>query len=187
MIDFSFVDLRLLFPRMSDFMVLILDSINNSWYLVGIILMVIGEWKLFKKFGEKSWKSLVPFYNTYLLYKHTWSRKAFWFYMLSSVLFNLAQVTSQYMAQYNPVSFLPTIVILIAIPCGIVATACSILYAIRMAEAFGKRKLFCVGLLFLYPGFIAILGFGRSKYIGVSEEDRESDIAYDLSPETEGI
>ena len=187
MIDFSFVDFRLLFPGIAESMVLMLEGINKLLYLVGIVLMVIGEWKLFKKFGEKSWKSLVPFYNTYLLYKHTWSRKAFGFYMLSSVLFNIAQTASQNLAQHNPNSLWPTIILLLAVPFGIVAAVCSILYAIRMAEAFGKRKLFCVGLLILYPVFIAILGFGRSKYIGVPEEDREADIADDLRCETEGI
>lgn len=30
-----------------------------------VILMIIGQWKLFQKAGEKGWKSIVPFLNVY--------------------------------------------------------------------------------------------------------------------------
>ena len=166
MLDFSFTDPRLLFPNITESFAHTLENISTSWYFIGLLLIVIGEWKLFKKFGEKPWKSLVPFYNTYIMYKRAWSKRNFWIYFLSSALFTIAQNTSNSLAHYFPDSSWKTLIILIALPLGIVAATCSILYAFRIAEAFGKGKLFCVGLLVIYPIFISILGFGRSRYVG---------------------
>lgn len=33
------------------------------------VLMIVGIWKMFEKAGEAGWKSLIPFYNSYILYK----------------------------------------------------------------------------------------------------------------------
>jgi hypothetical protein len=187
MLDFSFVDPRLLFPNIAESTALAMENIILLLELFGLILMVMGEWKLFKKFGEKSWKSIVPYYNTYLTYKHTWSKRAFWVYILSSILFNAAQTASKDLAQYYPDKIWPTLIILIALPLGIVAATCSVLYAIRMAEVFGKGKLFCVGLLILYPVFIAILGFGKSKYVGICGADQTTEATDDLQSESEVI
>jgi hypothetical protein len=33
------------------------------------LLTIIGVWKMFTKAGEKGWKSIIPFYNTYILFK----------------------------------------------------------------------------------------------------------------------
>jgi hypothetical protein len=176
MLDFSFADPRLLFPNINESFALILENISTAWYFISFALMVIGEWKLFRKLGEKPWKSIVPYYNTYIMYKRTWSKKAFWIYFLSSTMFNIAQNTSKSLAQSMPDSGWGTIIILIAFPLGIIAAICSILYALRIAEAFGKGKLFCVGLLVVYPIFIAILGFGKSRYVGPFSEAKANDV-----------
>ena len=67
MLDFSFTDPRLLFPGITESFAHILENISTTWYFISLLLIVIGEWKLFKKFGEKPWKSLVPYYNTYIV------------------------------------------------------------------------------------------------------------------------
>ena len=144
MIDFSFVDPRLLFPNITESFAHIIENISTAWYFISFFLMVIGEWKLFKKFGEKPWKSLVPYLNTYVVYKRTWKKNVFWIYLLTSTLFNLAQNASKSFAQSMPDSGWGTLTLLIALPLGIIAAICSILYAIRIAEAFGKRKIFVI-------------------------------------------
>ncbi len=35
--------------------------------LAVLIITIIGEWKLFEKAGYAGWKSLIPFYNMYIL------------------------------------------------------------------------------------------------------------------------
>lgn len=34
-----------------------------------LVLMIVAEWKIFTKAGEKGWKCLIPFYNLYILVK----------------------------------------------------------------------------------------------------------------------
>ena len=56
--------------------------------MVSIICWVIGmvgRWKVFEKAGIDGWKSLIPFYGTYLLYRHTWVRGR-WLFILQILL-----------------------------------------------------------------------------------------------------
>ena len=166
MFDFSYLDPKLLFPNITEGWALAIDSFSNLLSIVSIILIIVAEWKLFKKFGEKPWKSLVPYYNAYILYKHSWSKKAFWIYFLSSTLFDICHGISSYLADNAPNGIWMTLLVLISLPFGIIAAVCSILYAFRLAEAFGKGKIFSVGLMLMYSVFISILGIGKAQYIG---------------------
>jgi hypothetical protein len=38
-------------------------------YVAVIVLLVVAYWKIFVKAGEAGWKSLIPFYNTYTLFR----------------------------------------------------------------------------------------------------------------------
>lgn len=38
-------------------------------YVAVLVLMIVGMWKLFEKAGEAGWKSIVPFYNTYTMFR----------------------------------------------------------------------------------------------------------------------
>ena len=187
MLDFSFTDPRLLFPSITESFAHIIENISTTWYFISLLLIVIGEWKLFKKFGEKPWKSLVPYYNTYIMYKRTWGKRNFWIYFLTSTLFTIAQNTSNSLAHHFPDSSWKTFILLIALPFGIIATVCSILYTLRLSEAFGKGKLFCVGLLIIYPIFIAILGFGRSRYVGHVSEAQTQKVSLEAESKEEVI
>ena len=68
-----------------------------AWQLVGVgavfllvvgiigiavaVLMIVAEWKLFRKAGVPGWGAIIPFYNTYLLYKIVWG-SGWWFLTL---------------------------------------------------------------------------------------------------------
>ena len=45
--------------------------------IIFCLLVIIGYFKIFEKANEKGWKSLIPFYNIYLLYKIFWQTKYF--------------------------------------------------------------------------------------------------------------
>lgn len=47
-------------------------------WLVVAILMIAGLWMVFVKAGEKGWKSLIPFYNTWVLWEIV-GRPGWWF------------------------------------------------------------------------------------------------------------
>ena len=187
MLDFSFTDPRLLFPNITESFAHIIENISTTWYFISLLLIVIGEWSLFKKFGEKPWKSLVPYYNTYIMYKRTWSKRSFWIYFLTSTVFAIAQNASNSLAHHFPNSSWKTFIILIALPFCIIATVCSILYTLRLSEAFGKGKLFCVGLMVIYPIFIVILGFGKSRYVGPISEAQAQDFTEATEPKEEVV
>ena len=41
-------------------------------WLVVMVAMIVAMWKLFEKAGEAGWKSLIPFYSNYILFKIAW-------------------------------------------------------------------------------------------------------------------
>jgi hypothetical protein len=47
------------------------------------IMMVVAWWKVFTKAGEAGWKSLIPFYNLYVLCRI--AGKSFWWFLLMFV------------------------------------------------------------------------------------------------------
>ena len=47
------------------------------------ILVIIGMWKVFTKAGEPGWMSLIPFLNTYKLYKIAWGNG--WLFLLGLI------------------------------------------------------------------------------------------------------
>lgn len=50
----------------------LIGAMGIGFYLVMFvlgILCIVAWWKIFEKAGEDGWKSLIPFYNTYILFK----------------------------------------------------------------------------------------------------------------------
>ena len=103
------------------------------------VVEVIGMWKVFVKAGIEGWKSLIPIYNLVLLYK---------------------------LVGLNPLLILTAL-----IPCvgGIVLVVITYIAYYRLALAFGKSTGFAIGLMFLTPIFMCILGFGKAEFQGVPE------------------
>lgn len=108
--------------------------------LVAVILMIIATWKIYKKAGKPGWAALVPFYKEYVLAEITWGNG--WFFLI-------------------------TFAAVIPVIGGISVIVFTILTYIKLAKSFGKDGGFAVGLIFLNPVFIAILGFDKSQYLGV--------------------
>lgn len=102
------------------------------FYLALCVLMIIAQWKIFEKAGEAGWKILIPFYNSYIIFRIAWSKPLYFLLM-----------------------FIPFVNVVV----GIILT-------LKLSKAFGKSTGFFLGLLFLQPIFMLILGFDNSKYIG---------------------
>ena len=76
------------------------------------VLQVVAMWKLFTKAGEKGWKSIIPIYNTVILFKI--SGVSPWFIVVIALLYCLPYV-------------------------GIIAGSIVLIYQIYMlAKSFGK-------------------------------------------------
>ena len=104
--------------------------------LVVYILVVIAMWKVFTKAGKPGWASLIPVYNMVVM--------------------------------YQIVGLNPWLLLLYLIPVvnWIAALVLSIMQNVKLAKVFGKSTGFAIGLIFLNPIFLLILGFGDAKYIG---------------------
>lgn len=125
--------------------------------LVLYVLLVIANWKIFTKAGEKGWKSIIPIYNVYILYKISWKVSMFWISLALIVLYSIFAA----LAQDGNTFFL--ILALIAI---IAVAVIEIMQLHKLSKSYGHGAGFTVGLVLLNTIFMLILGLGSSQYIG---------------------
>ena len=74
---------------------LIVDILVTPENVIGFILnisMLVAMCLIFKAWNENWWKSLIPFYSTYIIYKHTWKRRKLFFVV--QLLFELVNKRS---------------------------------------------------------------------------------------------
>ncbi len=124
------------------------------------IFYAIGGYRVFTKCGEAGWKAFIPFYNTYVQYRLTWkpimALPAIVLPILSSQLSSIAGDNAM-------VSALSIII-------GLAGAVVLLLGNIKLAKSFGHGVGYGLGLYFLQPIFIMILGFGSDEYIGNTTE-----------------
>jgi len=101
------------------------------------IVMLIAEWKMFKKAGKNGWEAIIPIYN----------------------LIVLCEIT-----KINPLFCLVLLASPIPVVGGLVSLALMVFIYIRLAQAFGKSNGFVVGLVLLSPIFVSMLAFGKDTY-----------------------
>ncbi|MCH3971941.1 MAG: DUF5684 domain-containing protein [Oscillospiraceae bacterium] len=120
------------------------------------VFYVVALWRVFTKAHVAGWKSVVPFYNLYLLFKISWDKKMFWA-LFGSLL--LAALMRSFSGMFVPE--------MLASLLTIVADIVYILMNVNLSRSFGNQGWFTLGLIFLNPAFIVILGFStRQKYLG---------------------
>lgn len=129
--------------------------------LVYYIIMVIAQWRIFAKAGQPGWKSIIPFYNSYILYKIVWQVKWFW------IVFGLGILSSvvSWLNMSGGNGFLLAVSRIIVV----VAFILSVFLCSKTAKAYGKGIGFTVGLVLLHPIFMLILAFGSAEYVGAQE------------------
>lgn len=135
------------------------------------ILMIIANWKIFKKAGEPGWKSIIPIYNVYIMFKIVNMKNWFWWLIAINICasimfavdgFSPYTMTDAQFANFNYGAHPTTIIALLII--AIAEIWAAITYAWRTAKVFGHGCVYTIGLLFLPNIFWLILGFGSSKY-----------------------
>ena len=127
--------------------------------IIFCILILIGCFKIFEKANEKGWKSLIPFYNIYLVYKIFWKTK----YLILLLIISFVCVLPIYFIYsrelFELLIFILTLNLLYH----------QIILSIRISRSFGKNIFWSLGIIFLPYVFIVILGFNKSKYIKFEE------------------
>lgn len=132
--------------------------------IVWFFVSAIGYYKMFQKAGYAGWKAFIPLYSDFICYDFAWKIKAFWLYLVCSLL----------------IYFLPgsdyLITGLLTLVCAVICLVLDIKLSLRVARSFGKTTLWGV-LLFFFPFVVSlILGFGKAEYIGnttIKEEATE--------------
>ena len=134
------------------------------------ILIIIATWKVFTKAGEAGWKSLIPIYNTYVLFKIAKSEN-FGNLIFASVGSSFLYVFSflLLMAEGKLETAFGVILLVAGTVLAILALVITFQMYADLAKNFGYEKAFAWGLLFLNPIFMLILGFGKSEYTLDSE------------------
>ncbi len=126
------------------------------------VLYIVGGWKMYRKFGEGGWKSIIPLYNSWIEYKHTWNPfvaiLTWVLYIVSSIMSSAAMVSMAY-GVISPLA-------VVAMILGIIGWVIGIVGNYKLARAFGHGGGFTVGLVLLPGIFRIILGFGKSQYVG---------------------
>lgn len=145
-------------------MVFILAYLGIIFFLclVSFILRVIGLWRMFTKAGEKGWKSIIPFYNEYVLHTLVWDPKYFWIKLAAT--FVLAFIRGL-LADMNS-GIASVIVSFIALALCVPILILNWYYSKKTANAYGKGNGFGVGLFFLSGIFRLIIGLDNSRYVG---------------------
>ena len=63
--------------------ILIFIAVISIFALAVGILVLVAQWKVYKKAGERGWASLIPFYSQYVLVKITWGNG--WLFLLGLI------------------------------------------------------------------------------------------------------
>lgn len=120
-----------------------------AWY----IFQLIACWSVFSKAGEAGWKSLIPVYNSYVLFRISWETRFFWYGVLLSVG---GVMLSSLGGLFGVLGWLLLVGNMLL----------QLMNSYRLSLAFGHGVGFALGLVFLNPIFMLILGLGKSQYYG---------------------
>lgn len=123
------------------------------------VLRVIGTWRLFKKMGEPGWKSLIPVYSDYVLYKRVWTTNTFWVVLIVALVGGVASGLQQ-------ADVLPQVMGFLYSFAGFFSFIVNIMLMNNLRRSFGKGVGFLIGLILLGPIFLLILSFGSATYQG---------------------
>mgnify|MGYP003306570832 CR=1 FL=1 len=133
--------------------------------LILAIIYIVAWWKIFKKAGFAGWKSLIPIYDQYCLYRIS-GMSGWWcllpivpyiFLCLSGINPTATNVVVTDAQMSNPLFW-------VGIVFGIFALVVSIVQTVKIADAFKKGTLFKVLSVFFSPITYLILAFGPAKY-----------------------
>lgn len=105
-----------------------------------VVFIIIANWKMFEKAGKPGWASIVPIYNTVILFEIIGYK---WYYVFFLCL--------------GAVPFVGQVALILF----------TISYSIKLAKSFGQSVGFGIGLALVQPIFVAILAFNKDiNYVG---------------------
>lgn len=123
--------------------------------LIWYILVIIGDWKIFKKADIPGWHSIVPFLNMYEEFELCWNGYMGIFYMVA--LAGTALIPELFTGDVGTV---------IAGILGLFTAVLHIIESFKLSRSFDHGFIFGIFLILFERLGRVLLGFGKSKYIG---------------------
>lgn len=130
---------------------------STTYTIITIVALIIGvpffiAWcRIFQKVGHPWERMFVPFYNFYTQCSVAHCTALFWVSIFVPFILLLIQNIKQ-ISGIVQILFPVCVLLLYAIYCN------------KLANAFGKKTGWAIGLFFLHPFFIMGLGFGSAVY-----------------------
>ena len=155
--------------------------------LITLVISIVAVWKIFKKMGEPGWKSLIPYYSNYTMFKRVWNTKMFWVSLLVSFAGGGYVGASGYKAiskmsgadfLYGGTPVLSGSAATIGLMLSLVTVVITLILIYKLSKSFGHGFGFFFGLMIFPLIFILILAFGSSRYIGPNSKGEEEDDDY---------
>ena len=147
-------------------------------------LGMLSEWRVFQKMGFNGWKSLIPLYHDFLLFKGTygngWRALTLWLapaggMVLGTIFAGIGAAVARNSSGAGPVVL--AILGSLCMMAGLVAAVViEILLYFKLAQMFNKPKSFGVGLVLVTPVFMLLLGLSDEKYCDGSVSIKEGDV-----------
>ena len=142
-------------------------NFSSGLSLVMMLATFAGLYKTFEKMDEPGWKGLVPFYNTYIMFKKVWDLHHFYLFLLTLagiVLAEFLAVAGMVMAD-NGSYFLLIFSMMLLFVCLVAVMVINVMLDVRLAKAFNKNGWFAFGLIIMPAVFYLILGFDDEKFL----------------------
>lgn len=143
------------------------DAADNTLTLFFVVIIwflhAIAFWRIFSKSGETGWKSLIPVYSNYILFKIAGKQSLFPTVLILAAASAFLNIISNFFKDDDS-RFIVLIIWGIIIILCVILSKIYVDYSYSLSKAFGHGIAFALGLIFLEPIFILILGFGRSQY-----------------------
>jgi hypothetical protein len=142
-------------------------DINNMATLISLVFsiaVIVGMWKMFVKAGEDGWKCIIPIYNFYIMFQIA-KAEGFGKMMLSMFGGIIVGAIGAGVGIASGSSVLALITSLLTIVLEIYAMVIQYKMYVKLSEAFGYPKTFALGLFFVSPIFICIIGFSDCEYL----------------------
>ena len=124
-------------------------------------LSLIGKYFIFEKMGMPGWKSLIPIYSDYLLFRELIGSGYFWGYIASALLAGSCSALGTIGMVSGVMEFL---FIITAVAACTVTIAIQIKLAHSLSKSFGHGIGYTFGLIFIEPIMLMILGLGNNRY-----------------------
>lgn len=125
------------------------------------VLSLIGKYFIFEKMGMPGWKSLIPIYSDYLLFRELIGAGYFWGYIASALLAGSCSALVTIGVVSGVMEFL---FIITAVAACTVTIAIQIKLAHSLSKSFGHGIGYTFGLVFIEPIMLMILGLGNNRY-----------------------